>query len=94
MKIAIITGPRRIIAEDAQIVSAVVREIVGDADGVDAIAADEAYPRAFQQFFPRPDLGRTPAPTLCNANQFPALGHDALCEGWTELARAESADGN
>lgn len=26
--------------------------------------------------------------------QFPALGHDALCVGYTELARAESADGN
>ena len=27
-------------------------------------------------------------------NLFPALGHEALCDGWTELARAESADGN
>lgn len=69
MKIAIITGPRTVTAQDEQLVRAVVRELiargftlyVGDAAGVDAVAADEAYPRGFQQFFPRPDLGRTPA---------------------------------
>lgn len=27
-------------------------------------------------------------------NQFPALGHKALCDGYTELARAEISDGN
>lgn len=31
---------------------------------------------------------------VANQNQFPALGHDALCDGYTELARAESEDGN
>jgi len=35
----------------------------------------------------------TPAPSLFS-NQFPELGHDALCDGYTELARANSADGN
>ncbi len=69
MKIAIFIGPRKISANDEQLVRSVVREVVargfqiyvGDAAGVDAVVADEAYPRGFQQFFLRPELGRTPA---------------------------------
>lgn len=35
----------------------------------------------------------TPAPTLFS-NLLPSTAHDALCAGYTELARANSADGN
>lgn len=71
MKIAIITGPRTISDSDAQLVHAVVREViargfsiyVGDAAGVDDQAQLGAYlagkpPRVFS---PIKSLGRTPA---------------------------------
>lgn len=76
MKIAIITGPRSISAEDYVYVQAVTREIisrgfrvyVGDATGVDAIAWDLAQQESdrcqiglYERFCPRPDLGRSPA---------------------------------
>lgn len=76
MKIAIITGPRAVTAAEEQLVRAVVRELyargytlyVGDAAGVDDIAADQ-FCRCYdgnsaqscRVFVPVAQLGRTPA---------------------------------
>lgn len=95
MKIAIVTGPRAISADDEKLVRDVVRELIargfaiygGDAAGVDEVTWNEAGADR-KLFQPLPELGRTPAglaerSTRCVKEALhDAAGDEIICIGF------------